>query len=261
MGQSRSPLGVVDLELVAARGWQGLEEDRLGDWRLRAGGGFTGRANSALVVGDAGLPLEKAVDAVSQWYGARHLRPRAMLPGAQARAADAAFAAAGWQHEDDVLVLTAPIGATQPTGGAVDQVELAAAPDDAWLAGYRYRGATLPPVARKVLTSADDVVFASVRSAPAPAPLAAVARGALTDGWLGVTAVTVAEEHRRRGLATAVMAALQRWAAGRGAQWVYLQVAADNAPARALYRRAGFIEHHRYHYRLGPQPAPAPAPA
>ena len=50
----------------------------------------------------------------------------------------------------------------------------------------------------------------------------------------------------------AVMAALQRWAAERGARWVYLQVAADNAPARALYRRAGFIEHHRYHYRRRP---------
>ncbi|HEY0508878.1 MAG TPA: GNAT family N-acetyltransferase [Blastococcus sp.] len=264
MGQTRSPLGVVELELVAARGWRGLEEDHLGDWRLRAGGGFTGRANSALVVGDPGMPLQEAVDAVSRWYGERRLQPRAMLPGAQARAADAAFAAAGWQHGEDVLVLTAPIAAPQPSGvvvGRVGQVELARTPDDAWLAGYRYRGAELPPVAGKVLTNAEDVVFASVRSAPSPAPLAAVARGALTDGWLGVTAVTVAEEHRRRGLATTVMAALQRWAAGRGAEWVYLQVAADNAPARALYRRAGFIEHHRYHYRLGPQPAPAPAPA
>jgi ribosomal protein S18 acetylase RimI-like enzyme len=259
MGQTRSPLGVVDLELVAARGWQGLEEDRLGDWLLRAGGGFTGRANSALVVGDPGLPLPEAVDAVAHWYGERNLQPRAMLAGAQARPADAAFAAAGWQRGEDVLVLTAPIGASQPTGSAAGEVELAGTPDDAWLAGYRYRGAELPPVARSILTHAEDVVFASVRPAPSPAPPAAVARGALTDGWLGVTAVTVAEEHRRRGLATAVMAALQHWAAARGAQWVYLQVAEDNAPARALYRRAGFIEHHRYHYRLGPQPAPAPA--
>jgi ribosomal protein S18 acetylase RimI-like enzyme len=256
VGQSRAPLGVVDLELVAARGWRGLEEDRLGDWRLRAGGGFTGRANSALVVGDPGMPLPEAVAALTGWYGARGLQPRAMLPGTRARPADAVFAAAGWQHRDDVLVLTAPIAAAPPAGGAAEQVQLADSPDEAWLAGYRYRGAPLPPVARSILTNAEDVVFASVRSAAPPAPPAAVARGALTDGWLGVTAVTVAEEHRRRGLATAVMTALQRWAAARGAQWVYLQVAADNAPARALYRRAGFIEHHRYHYRLGPPPAP-----
>ena len=258
MGQSRSPLGVVDLELVAAQGWRGLEEDRLGDWHLRAGGGFTGRANSALVVGDPGVPLPAAVAAVSDWYRERDLRPLAMLPGVQARPADAAFAADGWQRGEDVLVLTAPVDAD----AAPDvEVELAEAPDDAWLTGYRYRGSELPPVAPRILTNAEDVVFASVRPGPSPAPPAAVARGALADGWLGVTAVTVAEEHRRRGLATAVMAALHRWAAARGARWVYLQVAADNAPARALYRRAGFIEHHRYHYRLGPPPVQGPGPA
>ncbi|MCZ2819270.1 GNAT family N-acetyltransferase [Modestobacter sp. VKM Ac-2977] len=249
MGQRRSPLGVPELELLAARGWQALAEERLGDWLLRAGGGFTGRANSALVVGDPGLPLPEAVAAVTRWYDDRGLRPSAQLPGVQSRRADAAFDAAGWTRDEDVLVLTAPIG--RPAEPAVP-VDLSPTPDDAWLAGYRHRGAALPPVARQVLTSAADVVFASVRLDPAPAPLAAVARGALTDGWLGVTAVTVAEEHRRRGLATAVMAALGRWAAGRGAHSVYLQVTAGNAPARALYRQAGFIEHHRYHYRHRP---------
>ena len=246
MGQRRSPLGVEDLERVAARGWQALEEDRLGDWLLRAAGGFTGRANSALVVGDPGVPLPDAVAAVTRWYAERGLEPCAVLPGVQSRAADAAFAAAGWQHGGNVLVLTAPLRPADPPAAPV---ELATAPDDAWLAGYRYHGAALPPVARQVLTNAPDVAFAAVRLDPAPAPLAAVARGVLTDGWLGVTAVTVAEQHRRRGLATAVMTALQRWALDRGAHSVYLQVTEENEPARALYRRAGFIEHHRYHYR------------
>ncbi|MGY1634697.1 GNAT family N-acetyltransferase [Geodermatophilus sp. SYSU D01186] len=246
MGQSRSPLDVVGLERVAARGWRGTEEAALGDWVLRAGGGFTGRANSVLVAGDPGLPLPDAVDAVAGWYRERGLRPCAQLPGRQARAADAALAAAGWERDEDVLVLTAPLTAPGDAGVPVD---LSPTPDDAWLAGYRHRGRPLPPTAGAVLTNAEDVVFASVRLAPSPAPLAAVARGVVTDGWLGVSAVTVAEQHRRRGLATAVMAALQRWAADRGARWVYLQVTSSNAPARALYRRAGFIEHHRYHYR------------
>jgi GNAT superfamily N-acetyltransferase len=246
MGQTRSPLGVEDLEHVAARGWRALEEDRLGDWLLRAGGGFTGRANSVLVTGDPGMPRPAAVDAVARWYDERGLPPCAQLPGVQSRAADAAFAAAGWERDEDVLVLTAPIGAPRPVNVPVT---LAGTPDEPWLTGYRYRGSALPPIATDVLTNAEDAVFASVRLDPPPAPLSAVARGALTAGWLGVTAVTVAEQHRRRGLATAVMAALQGWAAERGAHSVYLQVVVTNAPARALYRRAGFIEHHRYHYR------------
>jgi N-acetylglutamate synthase len=249
MGQSRSPLDVADLERLAARGWRGSEEADLGDWLLRAGGGFTGRANSALVLGDPGTDLPDAVAAVTSWYVDRGLRPVAQLPGRQARPADAAFAEAGWQRDEDVLVLTAPL---VPESGDGVPVDLSPTPDDAWLAGYRYRGRPLPPAAWEVLTNAEDVVFASIRLQPEPAPLAAVARGVLTDGWLGVTAVTVAEQHRRKGLATAVMGALQRWAADHGAAWCYLQVASGNNPARALYRATGFIEHHRYHYRYAP---------
>ena len=249
MGQRRSPLDVAGLELLAARGWRGTEEVRLGDGLLRAGGGFTGRANSALVVGDPGLPLPGAVDAVDRWYADRGLRPCAMLPGCQSRAADAALASAGWERDEDVLVLTAPLEPGAPDGVPVT---LSPEPDEAWLAGYRHRGLPLPPSARAVLVDADRVAFASVRLDPPPAPPAAVARGVVTDDWLGVAAVTVVERHRRRGLATAVMAALQRWGADLGARWTHLQVSASNAPARALYRRAGFIEHHRYHYRYAP---------
>jgi ribosomal protein S18 acetylase RimI-like enzyme len=132
------------------------------------------------------------------------------------------------------------------------RVELAAEPDEAWLAGYRYRGAGLPPGAREVLLGADEPVFAAVRSAPAPAPLDAVGRGAVAGRWLVLTALTVAEAARRRGLATAVTAALAAWATGRGASSCLLQVAADNAPALALYARLGFTEHHRYWYRSAP---------
>jgi ribosomal protein S18 acetylase RimI-like enzyme len=132
-------------------------------------------------------------------------------------------------------------------------VAFAPVPDDAWLAGYRYRGTPLPPVAAEVLVNADQPVFASVRCAPGPEPLAAVARGVLVGGWLVVTAVTVDERYRRQGLATAVMAALGEWARERGGHSCVLQVAGANAPALALYERLGFTEHHRYHYRLGPE--------
>ncbi|UOY03823.1 GNAT family N-acetyltransferase [Blastococcus sp. PRF04-17] len=244
------PPSVAALERLAARSWRGLEEAPYGDWLLRAGGGFTGRANSVLVLGDPPADLPDAVDAVTHWYTRRGLQPRAQVPGPGNEEADAAFDAAGWAHHDEVLVLTAPLTGWAET--AV-QVSLAPTPDDAWLAGYRYRGTPLPPVAAAVLANADEPVFAAVRCDPEPAPLAAVARGVLVDGWLCVTAVTVDERHRRRGLATAVMAALGAWARDRDGHSCLLQVAQENTPALALYARLGFTEHHRYHYRLGPQ--------
>jgi GNAT superfamily N-acetyltransferase len=246
----------ADLERLAARSWRGLEEERFGDWVLRASGGFTGRANSVLVVGDPPADLPAAVDAVTVWYARRGLRPRAQVPVPGAQRTDAALEAAGWARDDDNLVLTA--GLTDWPAPRLD-IDLAGSPDEAWLTGYRYRGTPLPPVAAAVLVNAEEPVFASVRCDPAPAPLAAVARGVVVDGWLCVTAVTVDERYRRLGLATAVMAGLGAWARDRGAHSCLLQMAGSNAPALALYERLGFTEHHRYHYRLGPEPERRPA--
>jgi ribosomal protein S18 acetylase RimI-like enzyme len=245
------------LERLTARSWRGLEEAHYGDWLLRAGGGFTGRANSALVLGEPPEPLPEAVAFVERWYAHRGLRARAQVPLPGADRADDALAAAGWTRDDDNLVLTAPLdGWTDPPL----TVHLSPVPDDAWLRGYLYRGAPLPTTAYDVLVHADGPVFASVRLDPAPAPLAAVARGVLVDGWLCVTAVTVDEGYRRRGLATAVMAALGAWGRRDGGHSCVLQVMSSNAPALALYARLGFTEHHRYHYRYGPEPAPQPRP-
>ena len=240
---------VPDLERLAARSWRGLEEERFGNWLLRAGGGFTGRANSVLVVGDPPVPLHSAVAAVAEWYAGRGLRPQAQVPRPSAESTDAAFEAAGWRRGEDVLVLTAAIGGWAEPSTPVD---LAGAPDAGWLATYRYRGTPLPAVAADILLRADRPVFASVRLDPEPAPPAAVARGVLVEDWLCVTAVTVGDGYRRQGLATATMAALGAWARAGGGSRCVLQVAASNEPAIALYDRLGFTEHHRYHYRLAP---------
>jgi GNAT superfamily N-acetyltransferase len=47
--------------------------------------------------------------------------------------------------------------------------------------------------------------------------------------------------HRGRGIATRLLRAVLDWAAGDGAREVALWVADGNAPAAAVYRRAGFV--------------------
>ena len=56
-------------------------------------------------------------------------------------------------------------------------------------------------------------------------------------------------EQRRRGFADVLLGEIARFALARGATRLYLQVELENAPARALYARAGFSEAYRYHYR------------
>jgi ribosomal-protein-alanine N-acetyltransferase len=60
--------------------------------------------------------------------------------------------------------------------------------------------------------------------------------------------------HRRRGLARALLAAFAAEAAARGAATGFVEVAEDNAPARALYAATGWRETGRrpgYYRRAG----------
>ena len=76
---------------------------------------------------------------------------------------------------------------------------------------------------------------------------------AYRDDWWGVRTVEVSPEHRRQGLGRQVLAALVGWGAEQGATTAYLQVLADNEPARALYEGLGFRTHHVHRY-LTPGP-------
>lgn len=82
------------------------------------------------------------------------------------------------------------------------------------------------------------------------------------DGrWAGFAAVEVDPAQRRRGLATAVMAALARRALEEGASAAWLQVEKENAGARALYAGMGFTAHHAYHHYREPSPESSPKPS
>lgn len=258
-----SPAATASLERAAARGWQALETERLGEWLLRASGGFTGRANSVLPIGDPGLPLDQALAAVVEWYGARGLPPKVQLPLPLAQKLDDELASRGWTSPEVNVVLTAKAATVLERGHPGDDplagVHVEDAPDEAWLSRYRYRGQELPAVAREVLTRGAEVAF--LRLAQPEDPAAAVARAAVSRDpaggapggphhcWVGVTAVDVSPALRRRGLGSRITAAAVAWGVERGADRVYLQTTEANAPARALYDRLGFALHHRYRYR------------
>ena len=72
---------------------------------------------------------------------------------------------------------------------------------------------------------------------------------ALEGDLVGLYDVYTAFEVRGRGLAAALCRQLLTQARGRGARHAYLQVDADNQPARAVYHRLGFTYGYGYHYR------------
>jgi GNAT superfamily N-acetyltransferase len=245
---------VAALELAADDAWPAPTTGRLGEWRLRAGQGWTGRANSALPIGDPGLPLPAAVDAVVEWYAGHGLHPMINVPLPYGAPLDAILAARGWPHRPPTLVQTAalPALAAAPERPDLPPVRLAAAPSSAWLAVAAGRKGGLPDAARHILTAVRTVRFAEVY---AGSDLLAIARGAVTAGWFGASLIEVVPEARRRGLARHVVGALARWAAGEGATRAYLQVEERNTAAVRLYESLGYTVHHHYLTRYAPSPS------
>lgn len=241
-----------ELARVASRAWRPVESEWLGDWELRAAGGFTRRANSVLPLGDPGMPLDEALTAVRRWYGERGL-PAYVQTATGAEGTQEPLCAElerrGWVREVTAEVWTgglAPVADRAEGTGVV----LAREADEAWLSRYQRKGVS--DVALRVLGSGPSVWFATVPGADAPA---AVGRCVVDGRWASFAAVEVDPAQRRRGLATAVMAALARRALDEGASAAWLQVEADNPAARALYTGMGFAAHHAYHHYREPADA------
>jgi N-acetylglutamate synthase len=70
----------------------------------------------------------------------------------------------------------------------------------------------------------------------------------LDGGLLGYFSILTKTIARHRGYGRAMMDALTRWGAERGAAFGYLQVEGDNGPALAMYDKLGFEKCYKYVY-------------
>lgn len=238
-----------ELDRVAARGWPPVISEPLGEWTLRASGGFTRRANSVLALGDPGTGLDEALHRVTDWYAARQL-PAYIQVSTGAEGTQELLAAEletrGWTREVSAQIRIAALAPIGDLDADASAVTLSRRLDDAWMARYQ-RSAEPSPEARTVLSGGPSVWFAAIPAEGGGAP-AAIGRCVVDGRWAGFAAVEVAPERQRQGLAKAVMTALARKALDEGASAAYLQVETDNGGAHALYEGMGFTVHHSYHH-------------
>ncbi len=257
-GAPHRAVGVADLERLMVEGNPPLERERLGGWLLRAGGGYTGRANSVLPLAGPDRPVAEALAAAERWYAARSLRPLLSL-----------FGPTGFDEADDPLgarllrrgyrprvrtrVMTAAAGRVPPPRPP-DGVSVSAGESltEDWLAAADDRVRRNRAAAVAVLTGPRHQRFLAARDASGA--VVGIARVSVGDGWGGVFGVQVPPEHRRRGIGRALTCAAAQWAHGEGAASVYLQVMGDNTEAVALYEDLGFTTHHEYVYLAAPTP-------
>ena len=230
----RHRVSARDAEEHALSLFAGLETERVGDWVLRTvpvlEGRLVKRANSCLAIGDPGIPTDEAAARVEAFYAARD-RP-ALAQVEAGSEVDAALSAVGWGvvpgGDADFLIASLP-RALRSCNALLPRVGAAPAEcEDTTAARYSELGDG------RVEVAVGDGV--------------ATGEAALDGDWLGLHGLVVADEHRRAGLGTTVLAALLEWGAEGGATTAWLHVEVDNAPARALYERVGFRVHHTCRY-------------
>jgi ribosomal protein S18 acetylase RimI-like enzyme len=255
-GAPHRALSVEDLQRVMVGAWPPMQLERLGDWVLRASRGFTQRANSVVTVGSPGMPVAAAFDVVERWYAGRGLPPNLTVAGPLGSdlAGDPVGAEAlarGYAARVPTITLTASARQvaerTRPQSAAAEGVvalEVAGELTDAWFAAYRAYRDVEEAAARAVLTGSPSQAFATARDGNAT--VVGIGRLGVADGWGGVAAMWVAPPARRRGVASAVLAALAREALAHGAASLHLQTDSDNAAALAFYEGRGFGRHHQY---------------
>ncbi|HEY0811653.1 MAG TPA: GNAT family N-acetyltransferase [Pseudonocardia sp.] len=239
---------IARLEELCADAWPALVEEQLGAWRLRAAGGYTGRANAALAIGDPGMPTGAALDAVRAFADRHGIRPRAQVP--MGSPWDRTVAAHGWVLDEGhaagavVSVQVADLGELAELVPAPEPCA-AAGPEDAWW--HLVLGRRPPSAAqRHVLASPRAAGFLLLRDEAGVA--VAAGRAVVVDDHVHLSVLTVDPTVRRRGHGTRLLAGAAAWGRERGARWAVLQVAVHNTPALRLYARTGWTEHHRYRY-------------
>jgi GNAT superfamily N-acetyltransferase len=237
---------VARLEGLCADGWPAQVDVALGGWRLRAAGGFTGRANATLATGDPGLPLPQALDAVRAFAATYGIPARVQVP--MGSPWDRAVASAGWVldgHHEAGAEVAVLVGDLRRLAGPAGDVELAPRADHPWWELALGRAPT--PVERDVLDPGT-----SLRTAFGLLPGTGVVRAALVEDHLHLSRLRVRPDARRRGHGRVLTAAAAGWGLAKGARWAVLQVALRNEAARAFYAGLGCVEHHRYRYLVPP---------
>ncbi len=115
----RDPLrtSAAELERIALPGWLAVHEP-LGEWTLRSAGGFTGRANSCLAVGDPGVGYPEAAARIRRYAAEHGIAAWAQVVAGSAE--DRGLRDLGWRPTyvaTEVLVAAlADLLGTDPTG-------------------------------------------------------------------------------------------------------------------------------------------------
>ncbi|HXZ48122.1 MAG TPA: GNAT family N-acetyltransferase [Usitatibacter sp.] len=218
-------------------------------WLLRLLNGQAKRARSVNAIYPSREPLEAKIAYCERLY-ARAGLPAIfrMTPFSEPASLDAELERRGYGSFDPTAVEAAAIDPTRLAPDGAEPMDLAAMVE----AVGAMRGS--PPEHRRAHLARLEGMPLALRAVGVRRGGRVLATGLtiVEDDCAGLFDIITDEAARRAGHARSVVSALLAAAWELGARHAYLQVKADNEPARRLYREFGFGERYRYWYRGRP---------
>lgn len=242
---------IEELLLNATQPRQQLQYD---GWLLRLARNDVKRASSVVAAYGSSLLLGTKIDHCEHVY-AEHGLPVIfrLTPFSQPAGLDEALAARGYERFERSLCMSAPLDVALPP--IRNDLRFERPHLTSWLevaAGLR----GLPPERKHAeyerlfeSTLPGFSLIALLGDEPVGCGLVMV-----EDDYAGLFDVCTAQQHRGRGVGTALSAELMRTARLHGARRAWLSVLDDNAPALRVYEKLGFQPVYDYWYRRRPTP-------
>jgi ribosomal protein S18 acetylase RimI-like enzyme len=241
------------IEEAALNAWPALQQMLYDGWLLRFARGYTKRANSVNPLFASSIAVGDKIAACEALYASRGLRPTFRItPFAAPPDLDQALEQRGYRKIDLTVVMHRDLAGAdlQPALSA----ELRDTPLDEWVSIYWHLSQTQEAhrqthleILRAIPSRRLPVVLADAGQA------VACGLGVLEQGYFGLFDVITDPARRNRGYGSQLICGLLERALESGAQHAYLQVVAENAPARHIYTRLGFAPLYSYWYRVKPE--------
>ena len=237
----------LKLEDASFRSWPAIEKTETDGIVLRFSNGFTKRANSANVLVKKRRGFESVVRHYERYFQAKKLPCIFRLPSfAGNEDFDSYLENRGYRLQDKSLVLAKSIEELKFEGIRFPKMS-----KYDWISTYCNISDVQPETHLSHLEIinriADKTLLAVVKENGNDV---ACGLGVISNGLFGLFDIQTRQSLRHKGYATKLINGMLCWAQENGAQVSYLQVVADNTPARNLYEKLGYQVCYEYWYRI-----------
>jgi len=247
---------VSRIEQLSLSAWPALRTVFFDGWIMRFSDGYTKRSNSVVPLFPGTMDTESKVDYCRRLYNERNLPTIFKMTEDFSNATlDAYLSGNGFDRIDETMVQTCPLSSLPHVD--TQRLHLQNGFSEEWITGFFECSEVRDPKKRETVRSLLAHIAERIVTARKCVEEHTVGCGfGVVQGRnAGLFDIFVAKDFRQRGIATEIVGALLKRAGDMGAASAYLQVVADNEPAKRLYSKLGFREAYRYWYRIKPADA------